>query len=161
MGLVRNCSQQATSAFPSRAVTSGSDVRVWELADRKQKTRVAAPAGNNSSNVEHKLCIEFLWKLQQLPLDFLHPSPGSWAGVSGSGYIIARASSRRVNSKHAPCAARHRNRMGGGWLARYLPPNTRAWRVPKLAQCSSLRTWPIIWSAVLVSLNCKYVCLRP
>ena len=49
-----------TSAFPSRAVTSGSDVRVWELADRKQKTRVAAPAGNNSSNVEHKLCIEFL-----------------------------------------------------------------------------------------------------
>ena len=142
---------QPTSAFPSRAVTSGSDVRVWEPADRKQKTRVAAPAGNNSSNVEHKLCIEFLWKLQQLPLHFLHPFSWKLGGCERVRLYYYR--SFLSACKHAPCAARHRNRMGG-----WLPPNTR--RVPKLAHCSLL-TWPIIWSAVLVSLNCKYVCLRP
>ena len=112
------------------------------------------PAGNNSSNVEHKLCIEFLWKLQQLPLDFLHPF--SWKLGGCERVRLYYYQSFRSACKHAPCAARHRNRMGG-----WLPPNTRAWRVPKLAHCNSLLTWPIIWSAVLVSLNCKYVCLRP
>ena len=109
------------------------------------------PAGNNSSNVEHKLCIEFLWKLQQLPLHFLHPF--SWKLGGCERVRLYYYQSFLSACKHAPCAARHRNRMGG-----WLPPNTR--RVPKLAHCSLL-TWPIIWSAVLVSLNCKYVCLRP
>ena len=109
------------------------------------------PAGNNSSNVEHKLCIEFLWKLQQLPLHFLHPF--SWKLGGCERVRLYYYQSFLSSCKHAPCVARHRNRMGG-----WLPPNTR--RVPKLAHCSLL-TWPIIWSAVLVSLNCKYVCLRP
>ena len=69
------------------------------------------PAGNNSSNVEHKLCIEFLWKLQQLPLDFLHPFSWKLAGVSGSGYIITGASSRRVNMLRVQLDT------GTGWVA--------------------------------------------
>ena len=150
--VVRACSETAANkciSFP------GSNKWEWRKSvgtcRPETENSCCRPAGNNSSNVEHKLCIEFLWKLQQLPLDFLHPFSWKLGGCERVRLYYYR--SFLSACKHAPCAARHRNRMGG-----WLPPNTR--RVPKLAHCSLL-TWPIIWSAVLVSLNCKYVCLRP
>ena len=135
MGLVRNCSQQV-HLFPSRAVTSGSDVRVWEPADRKQKTRVAARPEIIvlmwSTNSASSFCENY----NNYHSTFCILSPGSWAGVSGSGYIITRASSRHVNMLRVQLDT------GTGWVAGCLQtldacpslPTAHCWHDPSFGR---------------------------